>query len=70
MNETVPPPSNDACTTPISILGFGTFAIDNRGATTGAQGQVEALCNFWLSGRFSGSMAALGDAKQPENKPL
>jgi len=32
--------------------------------------QIELKKDFRLSGRFSGSMAALGDAKQPENKPL
>jgi hypothetical protein len=40
----VPPPSNDSCSSPTPISGNGTFAFDNTGATTGTQGQTEALC--------------------------
>jgi hypothetical protein len=38
------PPPNDDCTTPTAITGTGTFAYDNTAASTGAQGQTEALC--------------------------
>jgi hypothetical protein len=44
--EIVGPPSNDDCTTPIAISGYGVTAFDNALATTGAQGQSEALCNL------------------------
>jgi hypothetical protein len=40
-------PANDDCTTPSAISGFGRFAFDNTLATTGAQGQTEALCFFY-----------------------
>jgi hypothetical protein len=43
------PPSNDDCTAPIAISGPGVYPFDNRLATTGAQGQTEALCNFFSS---------------------
>ncbi len=43
-------PPNDSCATPTSIAGLGSFAFDNVAATTGAQGQVEALCNLTGAG--------------------
>jgi hypothetical protein len=39
-----PGASNDACATPDVIAGQGSFAFDNGGATTGLEGQSEALC--------------------------
>jgi hypothetical protein len=45
-----PPPANDDCSTPTSISGFGLFPINTLGATTGTQGQTEALCNQFGSG--------------------
>jgi hypothetical protein len=41
----VPPPPNDDCTAPIVLTGLGTFAVNNAGSTTSAQGQTEAICN-------------------------
>jgi hypothetical protein len=41
------PPPNDSCTSPAALAGTGSFAIDSFGATTGAQGQTEALCNYY-----------------------
>lgn len=41
------PSSNDACATPAAISGVGSFAFDNSAATTGAEGQAEALCTFF-----------------------
>lgn len=38
------PPPNDACTAPQAISGTGSFAFDTSGATTGIEGQTEALC--------------------------
>ncbi|MBK7641438.1 MAG: hypothetical protein IPJ19_00065 [Planctomycetes bacterium] len=35
---------NDSCATPDPISGTGTFFFDNSAATTGSQGQAEALC--------------------------
>jgi hypothetical protein len=35
---------NDNCSTPTPISGNGTFAFDNSAATTGTEGQTEALC--------------------------
>jgi hypothetical protein len=43
---TMPPPSNDACATPINLSGPGTFPFDTTLATTGSEGQTEALCNL------------------------
>ena len=37
---------SDSCTTPFVIVGTGTFPFDNTTATTGAEGQAEALCNL------------------------
>ena len=42
-----PPVLNDDCTTPTAIAGPGSYAFDIRAATTGAQGQTEALCLFF-----------------------
>ncbi|MBK7641441.1 MAG: hypothetical protein IPJ19_00080 [Planctomycetes bacterium] len=39
----------DSCATPDVISGNGTFAFDNSLATTGAEGQTEALCNFFAT---------------------
>jgi hypothetical protein len=38
------PAGSDNCATPTPIVGVGTFAFDNSAATTGTQGQTEALC--------------------------
>ena len=35
---------SDSCSTPTAIAGQGTFAYDNTLATTGAEGQNEAVC--------------------------
>jgi hypothetical protein len=43
INITLPPP-NDNCTSPTVLVGTGTFPYDNLSATTGTQGQTEALC--------------------------
>jgi len=37
-------PANNECATPTFISGPGPHAFDNRFATTGTQGQIEALC--------------------------
>ena len=37
-------PGNDSCSTPDPISGNGFFYFDNRTATTGSEGQTEALC--------------------------
>ncbi|MBK7641439.1 MAG: hypothetical protein IPJ19_00070 [Planctomycetes bacterium] len=37
----------DDCNTPDAILGTGSFAFDNTLATTGTQGQTEAICLFF-----------------------
>jgi hypothetical protein len=42
-------PTNDDCSTPTAIVGTGTFAFDNTGATTGIDGQTEGLCTFYGS---------------------
>ncbi len=39
-------PLNDSCATPGVIAGAGPHAFNNQFATTGAQGQSEALCLF------------------------
>jgi len=43
------PPADDDCLTPTVIVGTGLFNFDNTGATTGVDGQTEALCNFYGS---------------------
>ncbi len=43
------PPINDDCSAPIAIAGPGVYPFDNRLATTGTQGQAEALCLFVAS---------------------
>jgi len=41
----IPPPSgNDDCNSSTAIAGQGTFAYDSSSATTGAEGQNEAIC--------------------------
>jgi len=42
-----PPPTNDDCSAPIVIGGSGLFPINTTLATTGTQGQAEALCLFY-----------------------
>jgi len=43
-----PPASNDDCSTPLTVVaGAGPYSHDNTLATTGTQGQGEALCNFF-----------------------
>lgn len=39
----------DDCATPDVISGSGSFAYDNTAATTGTQGQAEAVCDFFGS---------------------
>ncbi len=41
---------SDSCVTPDVIVGTGTFAFDNTTATTGTEGQAEALCNLTGAG--------------------
>lgn len=41
------PPPGDLCTGPIAISGAGPHSYDNTQATTGSEGQNEALCNFF-----------------------
>jgi len=43
------PQANDSCATPTAIAGLGTFAYDNTAATTGTEGQTEALCNLFAT---------------------
>ncbi|MBK7641442.1 MAG: hypothetical protein IPJ19_00085 [Planctomycetes bacterium] len=38
------PPANDNCATPVNVVGAGPFNFDNTVASTGTQGQSEALC--------------------------
>ncbi len=38
------PPANDSCATPTAIAGENTFPFANNLATTGIEGQAEALC--------------------------
>lgn len=45
----LPPITNDNCTAPIALAGAGPFTFNQLGATTGVQGQGEALCNFFGS---------------------
>ena len=40
---------SDDCATPTPIAGLGTFPFDNSLATTGPQGQSEAVCSFFGS---------------------
>jgi len=40
-------PPEDNCATPVVIAGPGTFAFNNSTATTGTQGQNQAICNFF-----------------------
>jgi hypothetical protein len=40
-----PPPANDTCTAPMTVVGTGSFPYDNTSATTGPEGQAEAACN-------------------------
>jgi hypothetical protein len=39
--------SNDDCACATDIAGDGSFAFDTSGATTGAEGQANAACNFF-----------------------
>jgi hypothetical protein len=41
---------SDSCTTPFVIAGTGTFPFDNTAATTGTQGQAEAICDLAAAG--------------------
>jgi hypothetical protein len=43
------PPANDGCGTPTIIAGAGPHAFDTTSASTGAEGQAEAICNFFGS---------------------
>jgi len=40
---------NDDCATPTVISGVGLFPFDCTGATTGTQGQNEAVCNIYAN---------------------
>ena len=42
-----PPAPNDDCSAAIALVGPGPYAVSNAGGTTGAQGQAEAICNFF-----------------------
>lgn len=42
-----PPAPNDDCTAPIVLVGGGPFPFNNTAATTGAEGQGNANCNFF-----------------------
>jgi hypothetical protein len=46
MNSTLPPTA-DSCATPDVIAGQGLFPFDTVFSTTGAEGQTEALCNYF-----------------------
>jgi hypothetical protein len=41
------PPANDECSAASAISGTGLFPFTTVNATTGSQGQAEALCNFF-----------------------
>ncbi len=41
------PPVNDSCATATALPGPGTYAVSNALATTGPEGQSEALCTFF-----------------------
>jgi hypothetical protein len=41
----LPPGANDDCNSPTVLSGTGTFAFDASSATTGTQGQNNAICN-------------------------
>lgn len=43
----IAPPSNDSCSTPTAVVGFGPFPFDTTAATTGSEGQSEARCTFF-----------------------
>ncbi|MFO1010939.1 MAG: hypothetical protein U1F29_12815 [Planctomycetota bacterium] len=45
----LPPPINDDCSSPSVLVGPGPHAFDNATATTGVQGQLEAVCLFSAS---------------------
>jgi hypothetical protein len=42
-----PPVTNDACTSPVNLVGDGPHPFNTVGATTGAEGQAEPLCLFF-----------------------
>ena len=42
-----PPPTNDDCSTPIALNGTVSQPFDNTSASTGTQGQAEAICLFF-----------------------
>ena len=44
-----PPPANDGCATPTTIAGAGPHNFDTTMATTGVEGQTEALCNAFAT---------------------
>lgn len=50
---TITPPGggggNDNCATPTALVGPGPYPATNVGSTTGAEGQAEAICNFFGS---------------------
>ncbi|MCB9916049.1 MAG: hypothetical protein H6828_13045 [Planctomycetes bacterium] len=45
----LPPVTNDDCSAPNAIAGQGSFFFNNLGATTGIEGQTEAVCYEWGS---------------------
>ncbi|MCY2959021.1 MAG: hypothetical protein NTY35_02560 [Planctomycetota bacterium] len=51
-SSALPPPANDNCASASLIVGLGPHAFDNTTATTGTQGQAEALCNLQLQTRI------------------
>jgi hypothetical protein len=46
ITTSVPQIGPDNCATPTVISGDGTFSFDNTNATTGAEGQTQALCDL------------------------
>ncbi|MCY2962017.1 MAG: hypothetical protein NTY35_17815 [Planctomycetota bacterium] len=45
--NSITPPPEDNCATPVVIAGPGTFSYNNATATTGPQGQTESICNIF-----------------------
>ncbi len=46
--DVTPPPLNDDCASPTVLAATGPYAFNLLGASTGTQGQAEALCSFNL----------------------
>jgi hypothetical protein len=52
----VSPPANDDCSAPQTVVGFGSVAFDDSTATTGSQGQSEALCSSFGTSSIHGDL--------------